>query len=112
MERIERHLANQLARTPQIIVWGAGQLSMKLLALPSLAQTRVRALVDSNPVLRSKRFAGAPIVGPEEIRGTAEPILIATLLHADEIAAQIRRLGLENPILELPRCGGAVGSPS
>jgi hypothetical protein len=112
MERIERHLANQLARTPRIIVWGAGQLSMKLLALPSLAQTQIRAFVDSNPVLRGKRLAAAPIVGPREISGTSEPILIATLLHADEIATQIRRLGMDNPILELPQPGRAEGASS
>jgi hypothetical protein len=74
---------------------------MKLLALPSLAQTKVRAVVDSNPILRGKTLAGAPIVGPEEIAGTREPIVIATLLHADEISAQIRRLGLSNPVLRL-----------
>jgi hypothetical protein len=40
-------------------------------------------------------------VGPKEITGTGEPIIIATLLHADEISAQIRRLGLSNPVISL-----------
>ena len=101
MENINRNLAAQLANAECVILWGAGQLAMKLLALPSLAQTKVRAVVDSNPILRGKTLAGAPIVGPEEIAGTREPIVIATLLHADEISAQIRRLGLSNPVLRL-----------
>jgi SAM-dependent methyltransferase len=101
MERINQHLAGQLANTQRVILWGAGQLAMKLLALPCLAHTEVRALVDNNPVLRGKTLAGAPIVGPQEIAGTPEPIIVATLLHADEISAQIRRLGLSNPVLSL-----------
>ena len=106
MERINRNLAGQLATTQYVILWGAGQFAMKLLALPCLAQTQVRALVDNNPILRGKTIAGAPIIGPreldpQEIAGTREPIIIATLLHADEINAQIRRLGLSNPVLSL-----------
>ena len=107
MERVNQHLASQLTNTPRVILWGAGQLAMKLLALPCLAQTEVRALVDNNPILRGKTLAGAPIIGPEEmgprnIASTREPIIIATLLHADEISAQIRRLGLSNPVISLP----------
>ncbi len=101
MEEINRHLTSQLANVERVIVWGAGQLAMKLLALPCLAQAKVRALVDNNPVLRGKTLAGAPVVSPKEISGTSEPIIIATLLHADEIRAQIRQLGLHNPVLSL-----------
>jgi 2-polyprenyl-3-methyl-5-hydroxy-6-metoxy-1,4-benzoquinol methylase len=106
MERINHHLAGQLANTQRVILWGAGQFAMKLLALPCLAHTQVRALVDSNPILRGKTLAGAPVIGPQEmgsqeIAGTHEPIIIATLLHAGEISAQIRRLGLSNPVLSL-----------
>lgn len=101
MASISQHLASQLADNRRVIVWGAGQLAMKLLTLPCLGGTRVRAFVDNNPILRGKRLAGAPIVSPGEIAGTSEPIIIATLLHADEIIANIRRFGFRNPILEL-----------
>jgi 2-polyprenyl-3-methyl-5-hydroxy-6-metoxy-1,4-benzoquinol methylase len=102
MEAIDRHVASKLPTATDVIIWGAGQLAMKLAALPSVTRLKVRAFVDNNPVLRGKRIAGAPVVGPQEILGTKEPILIATLLHAGEIAANIRRLGLTNPIVELP----------
>jgi 2-polyprenyl-3-methyl-5-hydroxy-6-metoxy-1,4-benzoquinol methylase len=101
MEMINDHLAGKLADAQRVIVWGAGQFAMKLLALPCLAQTEVRALVDNNPILRGKTLAGAPIVGPKRIAGTREPIIIATLLHADEIATQIHGLGLSNPVISL-----------
>jgi SAM-dependent methyltransferase len=106
MDRINHRLAGQLANTQGVILWGAGQLAMKLLALPSLAQSQVRAVVDNNPVLRGKTLAGAPVIGPHEIGsyeigGWTEPIIVATLLHASEISAQIRRLGLKNPVISL-----------
>jgi SAM-dependent methyltransferase len=106
MESINHYLAGQLANTQRVILWGAGQFAMKLQALPCLAKIRVSALVDNNPTLRGKTVAGAPIIGPrdlgaQEIAATGEPIIIATLLHADEISAQIRCLGLGNPVLSL-----------
>jgi 2-polyprenyl-3-methyl-5-hydroxy-6-metoxy-1,4-benzoquinol methylase len=112
MERINLHLSPQLGGQKEVIVWGAGQLAMKLLALPCLERTKIRALVDNNPVLKGKTLAGAPIVAPPAIAGTREPIVIATLLHADEITAQIRRLGLTNRILFLLPGPITTGRPS
>ncbi len=102
MERIDRQLTEHLADSKQVIVWGAGQLAMKLLLLPCIAQPRLRAVVDSNPILRGKTVAGALVIGPEDIASSDQPIVIATLLHAEEIRGQIRRLGLANPIILLP----------
>jgi SAM-dependent methyltransferase len=101
METINRDLASRITNIERVILWGAGQFAMKLLALPSLAQIQVSAVVDNNPILRGKTLAGAPILGPQEIADTSEPIIIATLLHAEEISAQIRRLGLTNRVLSL-----------
>lgn len=101
METIDRHLAAELVHSERVILWGAGQLAMKLLALPSLARVQVHAVVDNNPTLRGKTLRGAPVVSPKEIAGSHAPIIIATLLHAGEISAQIRRLGLVNPVLSL-----------
>jgi len=98
---IDQNLRAALANHPRVILWGAGQLAMKLLALSSLARVKVRALVDNNPGLRGKAFGGAPVVGPEDIADTHDPIVIATLLHDGEISAQIRRLGLDNPVITL-----------
>ena len=111
MERIDQHLASQLASTDSVIVWGAGQLAMKVLALPCFARTKVCALVDNNSILRGKTLAGAPIIGPHkigtrEIAGASAPIIIATLLHAEEIRDQIRHLGLSNPVLSLLQNSG------
>jgi SAM-dependent methyltransferase len=101
MLEINRQLSHELAGCQRVIVWGAGQLTMKLLTLPCFAAVTVCAFVDNNPILRGKRIAGAPVVNPKEIAGSTEPILIGTLLHGDEITRQIRGLGLSNPIIQL-----------
>jgi 2-polyprenyl-3-methyl-5-hydroxy-6-metoxy-1,4-benzoquinol methylase len=101
MEHIDAHLTQQLAGYERLLLWCAGQLSMKLLALPCLQQKRVAALVDNNPILRGKKLAGSLVIGPTEIAEKQAPIIIATLLHADEIHAHIRSLGLDNPVFSL-----------
>ena len=71
MQRIDHHLAGALGDMERVILWGAGQLTMKLLALPSLSRIQVQAIVDSNPTLRGKTLGGAPVIGPQAISGTA-----------------------------------------
>ena len=101
MGRIDEHLSAELRKHKTVILWGAGQLAMKVLALTCLEKISIRAIVDSNPILRGKRFRGSPVVSPGEISGSSEPIVISTLLHANEIAAQIRAQGLSNPLISL-----------
>jgi hypothetical protein len=101
MDEINSHLAAQLRRHKAVIVWGAGQLAMKVLALPCLASASIHAIVDNNAALQGKTVRGARVVAPSEIAGTSDPIVITTLLHASEITGQIRCLGLNNPVLTL-----------
>jgi 2-polyprenyl-3-methyl-5-hydroxy-6-metoxy-1,4-benzoquinol methylase len=109
LEQINLHLAAELKSTKSVILWGAGQLAMKLLALPCFEHIAIRTVVDNNPVLRGKTIRGAQIVAPAEIANSHEPIVISTLLHANDIAAQIDRLGMQNSvILVLP--GSATGA--
>ena len=109
MAAIDRHLAVDLRGRKKIILWGAGQLTMKLLTLPSLAGTELRALVDNNPILQGKRIANAVVMSPKDLRDTDDPIVIGTLLHTDAITGQIRRLGLDNPVIELRQTSEAAG---
>ncbi len=100
---IDSYLAMQLEGHQRAILWGAGQLAMKLLALPSISRVELVAIVDNNPTLRGKSLGGVNVVGPEDLslKHTSVPIVIFTLLHNHEIEDQIRRLGLNNPVLTL-----------
>ena len=105
MRSIDESIGKALADSGEIIVWGAGQLTLKLLAESCLSHARVAAFVDSNPIHQGRRLAGAPILAPAAIREHGQPILVATMLHHREIAAQIQKLGLTNRIILLPEGG-------
>lgn len=101
MDRIESRLQAVLAISPQIIVWGTGQLAMKLLVETSLAHADILAFVDNNPINQGKILLGKHILAPQEVAKLNSPILLATLLHHNSIAKQIRDMGLKNEIVFL-----------
>ena len=101
MSEIDARIKNLLVRSPSIIVWGTGQLSMKLLVETSLAQADIVAFVDNNYVNQGKLLHGKPILAPQELGNLNFPILLTTLLHHNSIAKQIRDMGLTNEIIFL-----------
>lgn len=102
LTEIEHRLGAIWASGKPLMVWGTGQLTMKLLAETSLGRARVVAFIDSNPINQGKKLVGVPIVAPEQITDRTSPILLATLLHEEAIRETIReRLHLPNPIIAL-----------
>jgi len=102
LARISERIDQALAESPELVIWGAGQLTLKLLAETRLSEARIAAVVDSNPIHHCKRLAGAEIVPPAALRAYPQPILIGTLLHHQAIQAQIAALGLPNRLILLP----------
>jgi hypothetical protein len=99
---LDRRLANLLDENPEIIVWGTGQLAMKLLADTCLGSARIISFVDGNPINQGKIIAGKEIISPEALKQFGEyPILITTLLHHRAIQEDIRKAGLRNPVYTL-----------
>jgi SAM-dependent methyltransferase len=101
MDRIDRHLAEALRGDDAVVIWGTGQLAMKVLALESLRRVRLAACVDSNPIYHGRRMREARIVAPTEIPGEQFPIVITTLLHHHGIVKNIRERGIKNRIVLL-----------
>jgi hypothetical protein len=66
-----------------------------------LARADIVAFVDNNPINQGKILFGKPILQPQELVKMNSPILLATLLHHDSIAKQIREMGLRNEIVFL-----------
>jgi len=100
--RIDERLEDFVSNGQQVIVWGTGQLAMKLLAESSLDRARILAFVDGNSINQGKKLLNIPIIAPEQVEDRNTPILIATLLHHKEITDRIRRLlHLPNPIITL-----------
>jgi SAM-dependent methyltransferase len=101
MQEIDRQLRKVLASSKEVIIWGTGQLSMKLLCDTALRDAKVVAFVDGNPVNVGKTLCGVPIVRPEELQDRSAPIILATLLHTQGIRDRIASLGFTNPVVAL-----------
>jgi len=101
MERLNQQLAGVLASSRDVILWGTGQLAMKLLCDTVLKDANVIACVDGNSVNHGRRLRGVPIVAPEKLAAPRAPVIVATLLHADSIRARIHALGWRNPVVLL-----------
>ncbi len=88
---------------PPIIVWGTGQLTLKLLVETSLGRARIAAFIDGNPINQGKTLHGQPVLAPERLRDLPpHPVLIATRLHQQEILTTLRdELGVDNPVVTL-----------
>jgi len=101
MREIDAQVSAILEKTPSIIVWGTGQLAMKLLIETSLSRAEIIAFVDNNPINQGKILHGKLIVPPSEVSKWDAPILITTLLHHHSIAQQVREMGINNKIFFL-----------
>ncbi|NBZ95087.1 MAG: methyltransferase domain-containing protein [Proteobacteria bacterium] len=101
MQRIDGNIARLIAEYPEIIIWGTGQLTMKLLSDTCLRTARISAFVDSNPINQGKMLHGANVIAGPEITAGNTPILVCSLINEASILDSIRTLGLPNPVATL-----------
>ena len=105
MARIDRDLREALATEPNVILWGAGQLAMKLMCDTVLAEKNVVAIVDSSPQRHGMHVGSTEIVPPIVLRDLSPyPIVIASI-HSDAAIAETidRQYHLPNPTIRLYR---------
>jgi len=101
LDQFGQRISQALEESRRIIVWGTGQLTMKLLVETSLATAEIVAFIDNNPINHGKKYHGISIFGPEYILGLPDPILIASTLHQKSIQEQIEKMGLPNKLVLL-----------
>lgn len=95
-----------------VIIWGTGQLTLKLLAETELGKAPIVTFTDGNPLNHGKKLVGIPIIDPRELKNLPpHPIIIGTLLYHRVIEQRIRRdLHLPNPIVVLSRANRGLSS--
>ena len=101
MQRIDGNIARLITEYPEIIIWGTGQLTMKLLSDTYLRTASISAFVDSNPINQGKMLHGANVIAGSEITAGNTPILVCSLINEASILDSIRTLGLPNPVATL-----------
>jgi SAM-dependent methyltransferase len=101
-ERIRLAVAQSTLPGEQMIVWGVGTHTLRLLATGGLDIERVALFVDSNPKYQQQQLRGVPIVAPDALKTRTEPILISSRSSQQAIEDQIRiSLGLKNRLILL-----------
>lgn len=101
MQRLNEQVLSALSISSQVIVWGTGQLAMKMLSATALKQAKILAFIDANPINSGRQIRGIPILPPQNIPAGNWPIIITSLLHSEGILSTIRNLGLANPVVVL-----------
>lgn len=102
MAGLDTQVRRVLAVGEPIVVWGTGQLAMKLLCHTALGDARIVAFVDGNPIKTGKKLRGVPVVGPSALAADPQaPILITTMRREHEIRRELTALGLPNPVFGL-----------
>jgi SAM-dependent methyltransferase len=102
MSEMQKIIGRVVDQNKEIIVWGAGTLTLRLLSQTSLKAARIRVFVDSNPNYQGQMIGNVPIVLPTQIVGMELPILVSSYISQQEIVQQIRtEMGLQNQLILL-----------
>lgn len=101
LARIDANIRRLLNEYSEIIVWGTGQLTMKLLADSCLRDARIATFVDGNPINQGKLMRGSKVLAGSQIHAPEIPILVCSLINASSIMETIRDLKLPNRVVTL-----------
>lgn len=101
--RIDRLLQGEVGGE-RVLVWGVGQLTMRLLGATWLGRANIAAFIDSNPIHHGRTLAGKPVISPESLANGAmsdASIIIGSLVNGESIEASIRERGLAQRVIRL-----------
>jgi SAM-dependent methyltransferase len=108
--RLRKALWDENGAARPAIVWGAGQLTLKLLAETRLGEANVLYFVEGNSVHWGKELQSTPIVSPQQLNEVFNsqpelrnaPIVVGSTIHQDAIIARVQgELMWQNPLVTL-----------
>lgn len=92
----------KLASTQEeIVVWGVGSFTMRMMAKDILGKCNIIQFIDINEKKQGTVINGIKVSAPMEIKSVLAPIVICSALYSDEIVKDIQAMGLENRIIKI-----------
>lgn len=82
----------------EILVWGSGALTQKLLNSTNL-EKKIFKFIDRNKHLIGTKLNNVDIIAPSDIKKYDYPILISSFRFRDEIKKEIKNLKLKNKVI-------------
>ena len=83
----------------EIIVWGAGFFTLRLLGNTPLSKCNIIAFLDNDFKKQGLKLKNVTVYPPAVLREHKAPIIIASALFSDEIIKQIKEMGINNKII-------------
>jgi SAM-dependent methyltransferase len=99
MASMDSHILAAAAEN-SLVVWGAGQLAMKLLS-GVLSGCTVSAIVDTSASKWGQHFGDMQVVGPTHVPDDSSPILITSIHHQASIRSSIAEQFPGRQVIEL-----------
>lgn len=87
----------------QIIVWGAGNFTSRLIPTTGLGKCNIKMFVDNDRNKQGMRILGKTVFPPEALLTEKDPltIVVVVAVFPDQVLSQIKRMGLGNRIVVL-----------
>lgn len=101
-DRIRGRIERAVPGGSQMIVWGVGTHTLRLLGTGGLKIEQVALFVDSNAKYQNQSLHGVPVVSPAQLTDRERPILISSRGFQNEIREQIQQaMRLPNQLILL-----------
>ncbi len=83
----------------EIVVWGAGSYTNRLLKNTNLGNCNIIAFVDSDPNKQGSQIKNIKIYPPFILKKCCKLIVISSALYSTDIIKQIKKMGLKNDLI-------------
>jgi SAM-dependent methyltransferase len=101
--KIERLINTLIDKHEEIIIWGAGNYTSRLLKTTDLSKCNIMMFIDNDANKHGKCLSGKIIFPPnkiKEIKGDYSIVIAAAVFH-EEIKSQIKNMGICNRVIVL-----------
>lgn len=83
----------------EIVVWGAGSFTFRLLESSPLGKCNITAFIDKDKKKQGLKLKNATIYPPTILKKHKCPVIVSSALFSDEIIKEIKGMGISNKII-------------
>ena len=83
----------------EIVIWGAGSYTTRLLEDTKLSKCNIIAFVDSDTNKQGFKLRNVEIYPPSILKKCSKLIVISSAIYSNDIIKQIKKMGLKNDLI-------------
>jgi hypothetical protein len=89
-------IISKLVETQQpMLIWGAGQFTLRLLANSDLSKCNIMGFIDSDSNKQGKKILNHKIFLPDFLENKNMTVIICSVLHYSDILKSIKRINAQ-----------------